>query len=235
MSKITIGNLSIDVIKKDIKNLHLGVYPPDGRVRIAAPLKTADDSVRLYAVSKLKWIKNQRKKFQEQERLPKREFISGESHYFQGKRYLLNVIEHHAPPRIEIKKKKYIDLYVRPETNRAKRQAIFNDWYRQYLKTEIPTLVEKWEKRLETEVIHFTVRKMKTKWGSCNPITRRILINLELAKKPPQCLEYIIVHEMIHFFERHHNDRFIRLLNQYLPGWRGIQKELNDFPLESWE
>jgi len=231
MGQITISNIEIDVVRKDIKNIHLAVYPPTGRVRIAAPLSVNEDAIRLYAISKLGWIKRHQRKFAGQERISPREYKNRESHYFQGKRYLLNIIETDAPPKVVLKNKTYIELYIRPETSTAKRHKIMNEWYRTELKKLIPELIEKWQKRMDLKVNEWQVKLMKIKWGSCNIEKKRIWLNLELAKKPIHCLEYIIVHEMVHLSERHHNDRFLYYMDTYLPNWKQLRTELNKLPV----
>jgi len=231
MEEIIINNIKIDVIRKDIKNIHLAVYPPTGRIRIAAPMSVNNDSIRLFAISKFSWIRRQQRKFDAQERISPREYKNRESHYFQGKRYLLNIIEVNSPPQVILKNKTYIDLYIRPGTTTPKRHEIMNNWYRSELKKIIPGYIEKWEKKLDVNILGWQVRLMKTKWGSCNIKKKKILLNLELSKKPVHCLEYIIVHEMLHLFERHHNDRFQNLLETYLPMWKKLKNELNRFPI----
>ena len=204
MKQIIVRDITIDVVRKDIKNIHLAVYPPSGRVRIAAPVSVNDDTIRLYAISRLAWIKRQQEKFENQERQSLREYRDRESHYFQGRRYLMNIFEVDAPPKISLRNKTYIDLHVRPGTTIAKRHEIMNEWYRNELKRIIPGLIEKWEKQMNLQVQDWRVKRMKTKWGSCNTEKKRIWLNLELAKKPVHCLEYILVHEMLHLIERHH-------------------------------
>lgn len=231
MEQITISNIRIDVVRKDIKNIHLAVYPPTGRVRIAAPLKVNEDAIRLFAVSKLGWIKRNQRKFEGQVRISQREYRQRESHYFQGRRYLLSIIETEATPKVILKSKKYIELFIRPETPVEKRHEIMTEWYRVQLKKEIPTIIEKWEAILKVNVSDWQVKQMKTKWGSCNIDKKRIWVNLELAKKPEHCLEYIIVHEMVHLLERHHNDRFLYYMDTYLPTWRQLKTELNKLPV----
>jgi len=235
MKQITVSNVIIDVVRKDIKNIHLAVYPPTGRVRIAAPLRVNDDAIRVFAISKLAWIKRQQSKFEGQERIPPREYKNRESHYFKGQRYLLNIIEADAPPKVILKNKTCIDLYIRPEAQTAKRHKIMNEWYRKELKKIIPELIEKWEKHLNVKVGDWRIKLMKTKWGSCNIEKKRIWLNLELAKKPIHCLEYIIVHEMVHLLERHHNDKFLYYLDTYLPNWKQFRKELNKIPVSHAE
>ena len=231
MHQITVGELVIDVVRKDIKNLHLAVYPPDGRVRIATPLKLDDEAVRLFAISKIAWIKKHQAQFDAQPRQSKREFVSGESHYFQGHRYLLNVIYHQSAPKIAIRNKTYIDLYVREDRTEAQRQRVMMEWYRQHLKNDIPPLIAKWEEVMGVTVNDWGVKQMKTKWGTCNIEAGRIWLNLELAKKPNHCLEYIVVHEMLHLLERHHNERFVAYMDKFLPNWRFYKEELNRYPL----
>jgi predicted metal-dependent hydrolase len=231
MEQITISNIKIDVVRKDIKNIHLAVYPPTGRVRISAPLKVNEDAIRLFAISKLGWIKRNQKKFKEQERLTPREYKQRESHYFQGRRYLLNIVETDKTQKVVLKNKKYIELHVKPNTPTAKRHKILIEWYRVQLKKQIPAIIDKWEKILNVKVDDWQVKQMKTKWGSCNIEKKRIWLNLELAKKPEHCLEYIIVHEMVHLLERHHNERFLYYMDKYLPNWRQLKNELNKLPV----
>lgn len=236
MHQISVGNITIDVIRKDIKNLHLAVYPPDGRVRIATPLKIDDEAVRLFAVSKLAWIKKQRLKFENQERQSKREYVSGETHFFFGTRYRLHVIYHNAASKVEIKKKSVIDLYVREGSSRDLRERVMIEWYRSELKKLIPAIIKKWEAVLGVSVSDWQVKWMKTKWGTCNVRDRRIWLNLELAKRPLRCLEYIVVHEMLHLIERTHNQVFIAHLDKHVPQWKNIRRELNAYisSYESW-
>lgn len=225
---ITVSGIDIDVIKKDIKNMHLSVHPPTGRVRISSPKEMETKSIRLFAVSKLGWIKKHIRNMQEQNRQPQREYIQRESHYFQGQRYLLNIIEHDAPPKVEIRNKKYMDLYVRPGSDKEKKREVVKEFYRSELKEQIPPLIEKWEEKMGVRVNDWIVRQMKTKWGSCNTDESRIILNLELAKKPPECLEYVVVHEMVHLQERLHTERFKALLDKYMPRWKARREQLNE-------
>jgi len=234
--EIRVSGLPIQIVRKDIKNLHLGVYPPHGRVRVAAPLIVSDDAVRLAVISRLGWIKRQRAKFKGQPRQSKREMVSGESHYFQGRRYRLRVIEHKGTAKVIVRNKSIIELHARSETTARERELALQRWYRQQLKTLIPPLLEKWQTTLGIQVADWRIKKMKTKWGACNTKARRIWLNLELAKSPVQCLEYIIVHELVHFLVRHHNDQFTKYMDQALPHWRLYREELNCLPLghERW-
>jgi hypothetical protein len=227
---MVLGDIKIELVQKSIKNLHLSVLPPHGDVRIAAPMHLSKETIRLYAISKLSWIRKQRKKIQSQRRESKREFINKETHYFQGRKYLLRIIEANEPARIVLNKK-HIDLYIRPNTPTSQRQRIMNQWYRRELKELIPAYIKKWEKKIPVKVRDFGVKQMKTKWGTCNIEARRIWLNLELAKKPLHCLEYIVVHEMIHLLERKHNDRFIAYLNKFMPEWQVLKDELSQLPI----
>ncbi len=233
--KIELGDIIVDVLKKDIKNIHLSVYPPNGAVRISAPLRMDIDTIRIFAISKLGWIKQQQKKLREQERETPREYLDRESHYCWGKRYLLKIIEKNAVPNIEIKHNTLI-MYVRPGANDAKKQSVMDEWHRQQLKEAIPPLIQKWERIMGVNVENFNIRKMKTLWGSCSPNTNTIRLNLELAKKPEACLEYIIVHEMVHLLEPTHNSRFISFMDKFMPKWRYYRDELNRLPVrhENW-
>ncbi|MEA3188728.1 MAG: hypothetical protein QOD99_2558 [Chthoniobacter sp.] len=233
---ITVSDVDVQIVRKAIKNLHLGVYPPVGRVRVAAPLAVSDNAVRLAVVGKLGWIKRQRARFETQPRQSAREMISGESHYFLGRRYRLRLKEHDAPAGVILRNRAFLEMHVRPTTDAKGRERILHAWYRANLRLLIPPIVEKWEKILGVKASAWGIKKMKTKWGSCSVKSRRIWLNLELAKKPAQCLEYLIVHELTHLIERHHNDRFIGLMDRHLPHWRQARQELNAAPLanESW-
>lgn len=235
MKQITVSNIIIDVVHKSIKNIHLAVYPPNGRVRIAVPLDVNDDAIRLFAISKLGWIKRNQRKFNSQERIPPREYKQRESHYFQGKRYLLKIIEKNDTPKVVLKNKTTIDLYIRPDSTIVKRHEVMNEWYRAQIKLQIPAIIEKWEKILNVKVHDWQVKQMKTKWGSCIIEKKRIWLNLELAKKPERCLEYIIIHEMVHLLERHHNDQFLFYLDTYLPNWKQLKIELTKLPVSHAE
>jgi len=230
MEQLKLGNITIDVVQKNIKNIHLSVYPPAGRVRISAPNRMDLATIRVFAISKLSWIKKQQTRLRNQEREAQREFINRESHYFNGKRYLLKVTERDAAPKVVLKHNA-IELYVRPETNAVKRKSIINEWYRRKLKETVPSLIEKWKKKMNVQVKEFGIKKMKTKWGTCNRQAKRIWLNLELAKKPAECLEYVVVHEMAHLLEKKHNDRFISLMSEFMPKWRFYKDELNRLPV----
>ena len=233
---IEVSGIQVEVIRKPIKNLHLSVHPPEGRVRVSAPTRTDDEAVRLAVVSKLRWIHRHQQAFADQPRQSPRELVGGESHYFLGRRYRLRVQENNGPNTITLKGNTEMILHVRPGTDREKRRQILNDWYRGYMKSTIPGLIEKWQPVIDVQVDDWGVKKMKTRWGSCNIRDRRVWLNLELAKKPPHCLEYVLVHEMVHLLERHHNERFKAFMDQFMPQWRMYQDELNQAPLayEEW-
>lgn len=236
VKRIAVSGIAVEVIRKDIKNLHLGVYPPQGRVRVAAPLVVSDEAVRLAVIDKLGWIKRQRAKFAGQPRQSEREMVNGESHYFLGRRYRLRVHEQDVPARVALRGVATMDLFVRPGAGVEKREAVLLDWHRASLRSIISDLLEQWQPKLGVQVADWGIKKMKTKWGSCNVGARRIWLNLELAKKPVQCLEYIVVHELAHLLERNHTERFTALMDKHLPDWRTQRLVLNNSPLghETW-
>jgi len=234
---IKISGLPVKVVRKNIKNLHLAVYPPDGWVRIAVPKITDDEAVRLVVTSKLSWIKSQRKSFLEQPRQSIREFVTGESHYFLGRRYLLDVKYDQGQPRIALKNKKTICLFTDSEATQKQHAVLLNKWYKNEMKKILPSIIRKWEFKTGLKVSQYGIKRMKTKWGSCNPSEKRIWLNLELIKKPINSLEYIVVHEMVHFLERRHNGAFISHMDRIMPQWRTFRNDLNRSPLahENWE
>ena len=233
--KIQLGELTIEVIRKKIKNVHLSVYPPNGTIRVSAPDTLSLETIRVFLVSKLGWIRKQQEKLRTQERESAREYVDRESHFFNGNRYLLKVIEHDAPAKVELKPKT-IELHVKPGTSKEKRQVIVNEWNRKQLKKSIPAIIRKYEKLMNVKIHDFGVKKMKTKWGTCNVGAKRIWLNLELAKKPGEYLEYVVVHEMAHLLEPTHNNRFITLMDQFMPKWKFYRDELNRLPVghEDW-
>lgn len=235
VKKLKLGDIAVDVVLKDIKNVHLSVYPPTGRVRISAPERMSLDTIRIFAISKLGWIKKQQRKLREQERETLREYLDRESHYVWGKRYLLKVVEEGGAAGVELGHSKMI-LRVRPGTDQEAREAIVDRWYREQVKAAAPGLILKWEPKVGVKVERFFVQRMKTKWGSCNPAAHSIRLNTNLAKKPRQCLEYIMVHEMVHILESTHNARFVALMDQLMPHWEARREQLNRWPLrhEEW-
>lgn len=232
---LTIRGIDVDVVYKDIKNLHIGVYPPLGRVRVAAPRRLDDDQVRLAVIQRLPWIKQQRKQLRSAERQSEREMVTGESHYVWGIRRRMKVIERPGRAHFEVDGERLL-LYVPAGTTAERRRNLLDRWYREQLRARIPNLIAKWEPILEVTVSQWSIRRMKTKWGSCNRETGHIWFNVELAKKPPNCLEYIVVHEMTHYRERNHGPRFTKLMDRFLPNWRSLRDQLNDAPLaqEQW-
>ena len=229
-TQLKLGDIALDVTFKPIKNVHLSVHPPTGKVRISAPLRMKLDTIRVFAVSKLGWIKERQKKLQEQERESPREHLERESHYLWGKRYLLKIVELEATPKIELKHSKML-LQVRPGSSADKRRAVLDEWYREQLKEAVAPVIAKWEPLIGVKVARFFVQRMKTKWGSCNHRAGNIRLNLELAKKPPECLEYIVVHEMVHLLEPTHNARFIALMDRFMPKWQFHRDALNRLPV----
>ena len=234
-TQIELGGIVLDVIKKDIQNVHLSVYPPTGRVRVAAPMHMKLDTIRLFAISKLGWIRQQQRKLREQERESPREYLDRESHHVWGRRVLLKLVEASEPPRVQLRHTKLL-VTVRPGTDEAAREAIMASWYRQLLKAEVAPLIAAWEPHLHVKVRGFYVQQMKTKWGGCNPTARTLRLNTELAKKPKACLEYIVVHEMSHLLEPTHGPRFVALMDRFMPAWRETRALLNSLPArhEQW-
>jgi predicted metal-dependent hydrolase len=232
---LTVRGIDVDVIYKDIKNLHIGVYPPLGRVRVAAPHRLDNDAVRLALVQRLPWIKRQRDRLQSADRQSLREMVTGESHYVWGSRYRLKVIERPGRAHVEIDGDRLL-LYVTAGTATEKRRELLDRWYREQLREAIPDVIAKWEPTLDVTVPRWTIRRMKTKWGSCNCETGHIWFNVELAKKHPESLEYIAVHEMTHLLERGHGERFTKLMDGFMRDWRSRRDQLNDAPLahEEW-
>ncbi|HEY9878620.1 MAG TPA: SprT family zinc-dependent metalloprotease [Leptolyngbyaceae cyanobacterium] len=235
-NQIVVSGIPVQVVRKPIKNLHLGVYPPDGHVRVAVPSHITDDNVRLAVISRLSWIKKQQASFQAQPRQSEREMLTGESHYVFGKRYRLEVVERRGRHEIVLKNNSTLQLFVNPGTSTQNRTLVLTEWYRNQLKARIPALLEHWQPLIGKEVSAWGIKKMKTKWGSCNICDQRIWLNLELAKKPIECLEYVLVHELVHLLERHHNDRFKAYMDKFLPQWGQCRDILKREPLsnESW-
>ncbi len=236
VTRLDLGSISVDVVRKDIKNIHLGVYPPAGKVRIAAPAWMELDAIRLFAINKLAWIRQQQKKLREQMRETPREYLERESHYVWGRRYLLRIVERDAAPSIDLTHR-HLKMQVRPGADVEKREALLADWYRSQLKQAVPALLAKWEPIIGVRVERLYVQHMKTKWGSCNTPPRHIRLNTELAKKPPECLEYIVVHELVHLREPTHNAQFVAMMDRWMPHWRDRRDMLNQLPVrnEHWD
>jgi predicted metal-dependent hydrolase len=229
-TRIKLGGILVDVVFKEIKNIHLSVYPPSGRVRISAPSRMSLNAIRVFAISKLSWIKKQQNKMREQERETRREYIDRESHYLWGKRYLLKLIEIEEAPSIELKHSRII-LRVRPGADKKKKHTVFEEWYSEQIRKAVPPLIAKWEPVLGVKVKRFFVQRMKTKWGSCNHRACTIRLNTDLARKPRECLDYIVAHEMTHLLEPTHNSRFIALMDRFIPKWQFYRNELNRLPI----
>ena len=233
---LEVGSIKALVVRKPIKNLHLSVLPPHGKVRVTAPLAMKDDAIRTLLATRLIWIKKQQKKFEGQERQTKREYVSGESHYLWGKPYRLEVVYENKPSSVRIKGKDKLILSVRPKSNRAKREQVMTDWYRKELRNVARVLIKRWQEVVGVQLDAWGIKRMKTRWGTCNQKAGRIWLNLELAKKPENCLDFIIVHEMTHLLEKKHNDRFKVYMDKFLPRGRQYKEELNRTILshESW-
>jgi predicted metal-dependent hydrolase len=236
-SQVVVSGIPIQIVRKPIKNLHLGVYPPNGRVRVAAPLRINDNAVRLAVIQRLKWIRRQQARFESQLRESQREMVTGESHYVFGTRYRLRVIQRDDARGARLRNRSRLELFVPRGADATQKQRILQRWYRSQLKDAVPPLLSKWQSIFGLQVSDWRIRRMKTKWGACNVEAQRICINLELAKKPVQCLEYVIAHELTHFLERHHNDRFVAILDRHVPHWRAHRSKLNSAPLahERWK
>jgi len=223
---IELGDICLNVIHKNIKNVHLSVHPPQGRVTISAPLQMDLETIRLFSISKLGWIRKQQTRLRNQKRETAREYITRESHYYLGQRYLLKVIEQSAVPKVVLKHDT-IELYIRKDAATKQREAILQSWYRQQLRAIISQFIGKLEKKMNLKVAEVCIRTMKTKWGTCSVKAKRIWLNTELAKKPIESIEYVLIHEMVHLLERNHNDKFIGYMYKYLPDWKHLREELN--------
>ncbi len=233
--KIQIGEIAADVVRKDIKNVHLSVHPPTGRVTISAPSRMSLNTIRVFAIAKIGWIRQQQKKLLSQERETPREYLNRESHYVWGERYLMKIIVDEGPPSVILVHRR-MTFRARVDWDRKKKEEFIDGWYRSLIKAAAAPLIAKWERRMGVEVERFFVQRMKTKWGSCNAGARTIRLNTDLAKKPRECLEYIVVHELIHMLEPSHNARFIALMDEFMPNWQSRRQMLNRLPVrhESW-
>ena len=232
---IQLGEIRIEVTRKDVKHVYLSVHPPSGRITLVAPSMTRPEVLRAYAASRIGWIRDQKTQLVDQARETPRQFVERESHYLWGRRYLLTVVERDEKPGVKLDHKR-ITLSVRPGTDAAGRAWVMHEWHKALLHDVVPGLIGKWESRLGVDVLGYFLRRMKTKWGSCNHQARNIRLNTELVKKPKDLLEYVVVHEMLHLVEPTHSDRFTALLDQHCPTWREARAELNALPLgaEEW-
>lgn len=230
ITELVLGDITVEVVQKDIRNVHLSVNPPDGRVRVSAPASMQIDAIRAFALSRLTWIREQKRKFDAQEREPAREYLERESHFVWGQRYLLSVVERDQVPTVVLTHERMI-VTVRPGFTRDKIEAVVEDWYRDQLREALQALIAKWEPIIGVKVERIFIQQMKTKWGGCNTQDASIRLNTDLAKKPSEYLEYVLVHEMVHLLESTHNAQFVALMDQYLPNWRHLRDELNRLPL----
>ena len=230
MPHIQIGTIELQLNRKPIKNLHISVLPPDGRVRVSAPEKMTDTAIRMAVISRIPWIKKQQSDFARQPRQSDREMLNGESHYLWGRRHRLNVVERAGRHEVKVAPGKMY-LYVNTGTSTENRALLLSQYYRSALKLRISELLPPWQQEMGVTANSWGVKKMKTKWGSCNTDAKRIWLNLELAKKPPECLEYILVHELVHLLERRHNEHFKAYMDKHLPDWRERRNLLNKMPL----
>lgn len=226
--------MEVDVVRKAIRNVHLAVLPPDGRIRVATPPYVADEQIRRLIIGRLGWIRAQQVKFAQQPRQTVRRYVSGETHFYQGHPYRLQVNEREGAPTVYLRGQ-FLELCTRPGSTTEQRQRTLQAWYREQLKAQIPALIAKWEPLVGAQANAWAVKLMKTKWGTCNIEARRIWLNLELAKVPTHLLEYVVVHELTHLLERQHNARFKQLLDQFMPRWRTYRAELNDGVLAAFE
>lgn len=223
-------DIVVEVTRKDVRNVHLAVYPPVGRVTLVAPVGTRLEVARAYAITKLGWIRDQQGKFRSQARETPRAFVQRESHYLWGRRHLLTIIEKDEKPSVKVDHRRII-LTVRPGSPPEKRGAVIHGWHKALLHELVPPLIAKWERKIGVQVSAYFLQRMKTKWGSCNHRACRIRLNTELVKKPRDLLEYVVVHELIHLIEPTHSERFQQLLSRYYPSWREARMELNELPL----
>lgn len=225
-----LGEITIRLTRKSVKNVHLSVHPPDGRVTLVAPVRTRTEVARAYAISRLGWIRAQQKALRDQAREPARRYVERESHQLWGRRHLLTVVEVDAKPKVTLDHRR-IQLAVRPGSDAAKRAEVMHEWHKQLMHAALPAMIARWEPRLGVTVSGYFVQRMKTRWGSCNPVAGNIRLNTELVKKPKDLVEYVVVHEMLHLLEPTHNDRFVALLTRHWPQWQESRKELNALPL----
>jgi predicted metal-dependent hydrolase len=227
---IELGDIVIALTRKAVKNVHLTVHPPTGRVTLVAPPHTRPEVARAYAISRLDWIRRQRRQLAEQAREAPRQFVDRESHYVWGRRYLLAIEEVDGKPRVQLAHRR-MTLFVRPGSEARKRAAMVDDWHRAQLHAVLPGLIAEWERRLGVRVKAYFLQRMKTQWGSCNQPRGHIRINTELVKKPRDLLTYVVVHEMLHLLAPRHDERFVQLLDHHIPSWRAARDELNALPL----
>lgn len=228
---LSVGGMSIDLVRKSIKNLHLAVYPPDGRVRVAAPWHVSEDAIRLAVATRVAWINRQRRRFLAQDRQSKREYISGETHYFLGRAYRLQLHRTGGNFRIRLAGSNKIEFFAPVDADRTDRELALLRWHRRELRKRVELEAAKWSARLGIDFPLIGIKRMRTRWGTSNPSSRRIWLNLELAQKPPRCVSYIVLHELVHFLHRTHGEEFVSTLDALMPNWRSVKNELNELPL----
>lgn len=230
--KLRVGNEEIDVQRKRIKHLYLGVSRDDGRLKVSAPLRVSDAALAAFVLSKQHWINKQRtnlRALQVKSAHAELQYVSGEPHFYRGDRYHLNVIHEKSSPRVAIRDNQYLDIYIHESTSKDQRRKLLSQWYRHELKQLVPPLIEKWQPVMGVKVKEWQIKQMKTRWGSCNIAAQRIWLNLELIKKPAICLEYVVVHELVHLLESSHNARFKSYMDRFMPNWREHKRLLNHF------
>lgn len=233
---LDIAGLRVELVRKSIKNLHLGVYPPDGRVRVAAPRTVSDEAVRLAVITRMGWINRQRNKFLRQARQSEREYVSGETHFHLGQRYRVRLIEQPGASHVRLTSDRRLELIVPKNRGRDFRERVVQRWQRELLRERGNALANEWAMRLGVESPAIGIKRMKTKWGACNPAAKKIWLNLELIRKPPECISYLVLHEITHLIVPNHNDAFLMFLDRHMPNWRTFRDELNGAPLahEDW-
>ena len=226
LKRMVVDGIEVEVIKKKIKNMRLSVSAPHGKVRISAPKNLSEDTIRQFVTSKILWVHKQIERFENRPQQAELKYVSGEGHYLWGQKYPLTVIYSNCVSRAELTEEELI-LTVKEKSTVSQREKVLNQWYREQLKEVIPKLFIKWEREIGVKASEFRIKNMKTRWGTCNPKAKRIWLNLQLIKRPPHCLEYVVVHELCHLLERNHNSVFKGYLKKYLPNWTETRKELN--------
>lgn len=233
MPTVHIGDLQVEVVRKNIRSLRLTVYAPDGRIRVAVPSRTSDQAIQDFVLARRTWINKHQEKFKSQKPAIELQYVSGETHYYQGVRHLLQVHSFDGTPHLVCRASQVLDLFIRDDSTRQQREKVLLTWYRQQLKAQLPEMVARWQKVVGVQVNEWGVKQMKTRWGTCNIRARRIWLNLELVKRPTLCLEYVVVHELVHLHERLHNARFWGLMDQFMPAWRTHREQLKTTVIES--
>jgi predicted metal-dependent hydrolase len=232
MPELQIDDLRVEIIRKNIRTLRLTVYAHGGRVRVAAPLRTSDDDIRKMVVARRAWIEKHQTRFEAREKPNTLEYVSGETHFYQGRGYTLHVLMTTGRPHVELQEAaQSLTLWVREGSTPEQRAKVLNAWYRERLKEHLSNMVAYWEPIVGVTVLAWAIKQMKTRWGTCNIRAQRIWLNLELIKRPTHCLEYVVVHEMVHLHERYHNARFWGLMDRFLPGWQLARQQLNQVSL----